>query len=105
MDVNKRADAPSWMSGGPNSASNERARLDCDIARRGGWAGSVSTPEVVSRTSDMFAIPKTEVDPRKPLTHLVVDSLLLKFRVRNWTSVLRRLVTKGHLSACVAIAT
>lgn len=38
---------------------------------------------LVSRISDMFAIPEAEVDPRKPLTHFGVDSLVA-VELRNW---------------------
>lgn len=51
-------------------------------ASRDEAAGSVQSA-LVARISDMFAIPETEVDPRKPLTHFGVDSLVA-VELRNW---------------------
>lgn len=38
---------------------------------------------LVARISDMFAIPETDIDPRKPLAHFGVDSLVA-VELRNW---------------------
>lgn len=45
-------------------------------------AGCVQSA-LVARLSDMFAIPETDIDPRKPLAHFGVDSLVA-VELRNW---------------------
>lgn len=81
-DANKHK-SPAAGIGTPGDAANVSMHEVISAATSLDTAAEMVQSALVARLSDMFAIPEKDIDPRKPLAHFGVDSLVA-VELRNW---------------------